>query len=424
MFFKFLNIFRIPELRNKVLIVAGLLIVFRLLAAIPIPGIDTLSLQQFFASNQLLGFLNVFSGGTLSNLSIMMLGVGPYITATIIMQLLTMIFPRLKQVYYEEGAIGRAKFNRISRYLTVPLAFLQSYGFLNLLRSQNVLGLLNWPELIRNIIVITAGTMILVWIGELISEKKIGNGVSLIIFAGIVSGLPNAVKNAIVAYDPSVLPSYLAFAVLSILIVAGVVFVNQGERKIPVTYSKRVRGNKMYGGASTYLPLRVNQAGVIPIIFAISILLFPQFFAQIISVFSPDFSIRLNDLVARVLNDQLIYGILYFVLVFVFTYFYTAVTFDPNEISKNLQRSGGFVPGIRPGESTSEFFAKATNRITLFGATFLGLVAVLPIATQAVTGIATLTIGGTALLIVVSVVLETIKQLDAQLVMREYEGLE
>lgn len=421
---KFFNVFRIPDLRNKILFVAGLLIVFRLLAAIPIPGIDVLSLQQFFASNQLLGFLNVFSGGTLSNLSIMMLGVGPYITATIIMQLLTMIFPRLKQIYYEEGAIGRAKFNRISRFLTIPLAFLQSYGFLNVLKSQNVLGSLSLPELIRNVVVISAGSMILVWIGELISEKKIGNGTSLIIFAGIVSGLPAMIRGALINYNPDVLPTYAIFIILSIIIIAGVVFVNQGERKIPVSYSKRVRGNKMYGGASTYLPLRVNQAGVIPIIFAISILLFPQFFAQIISIFSLDLSLRLNEIVTNVLNNQLVYGILYFVLVFVFTYFYTAVTFDPSEIAKNLQRGGGFIPGIRPGESTSEFFAKATNRITLFGAIFLGLVAVLPIATQAITGIATLTIGGTALLIVVSVVLETIKQLDAQLVMREYEGLE
>jgi preprotein translocase subunit SecY len=420
---KFLNIFRIPELRNKVFVVVGLLIAFRLLAAIPIPGIDTAALQQFFNSNQLLGFLNVFSGGTLSNLSIMMLGVGPYITATIIMQLLTMIFPRLKQIYYEEGAIGRAKFNRISRYISVPLAALQGYGFLNLLSSQGVIGVLPFAETMRNIIVIAAGSMILVWIGEIINEKKIGNGISLIIFAGIVSSLPQAIRGAIVSYNPAILPSYIAFAILSILIIAGVVFVNQGERKIPVSYSKRVRGNRVYGGASTYLPLRVNQAGVIPIIFAISILLFPQFFAQIISIFSTDASIRLNELVVGFLNNQAIYGVLYFGLVVLFTYFYTSITFEPNEIAKNLQRGGGFIPGIRPGEATAAHLATATNRITLFGAIFLGLVAVLPIATQAVTGIATLTIGGTALLIVVSVVLETIKQLDAQLVMREYEGL-
>lgn len=421
---KFFTAFTIPDLRNKILIVAFFLVVFRLMAAIPIPGIDLARLQQFFASNQLLGFLNVFSGGTLSNLSIMMLGVGPYITATIIMQLLTMLFPHLKQLYYEEGAIGRAKFNRISRYLTVPLAALQSYGFLNLLRSQSVIGALAIPDIARNIIVITAGSVILMWIGELITEQKIGNGTSLIIFGGIVSSLPQIVQQVFVAYDPSMIPTYAAFLVLSVVIIAGVVFVNQGERKIPVAYSKRVRGNKVYGGAMTYLPLRVNQAGVIPIIFAISILLFPQFVAQIISIFSADFSVKLNGWIAQIFNNYLIYGSLYFILVVAFTYFYTAITFDPKEIAKNLQRSGGFVPGIRPGDSTSTFLSSLTNRITLFGAVFLGLVAVLPTITQALTGIATLTIGGTALLIVVSVALETMNQVNAQLLMREYEGFE
>ncbi|MBI2075144.1 MAG: preprotein translocase subunit SecY [Candidatus Harrisonbacteria bacterium] len=424
MFSKLVAAFKIPDIRNKMLVIAFLLIVFRLFAAIPIPGIDAVRLREFLGSNQLLGFLNVFSGGTLSNLSVMMLGVGPYITATIIMQLLTMIFPNLKQLYYEEGAIGRAKFNRISRYITVPLAGLQAYGFLNLLNSQGVLPALGLFGTIRDVAIITAGSMILVWIGELITEKKIGNGTSLIIFAGIVSALPQAVRTAVLSYDPAMLPTYIAFAVLAVIIIAGVVYVNQGERKIPVAYSKRVRGNKVYGGAMSYLPLRVNQAGVIPIIFAISILLFPQFFAQILSIVSTDLSVRLNDLVARFLNNQFIYGVGYFVLVVVFTYFYTAVTFDPKEIAKNLQRSGGFIPGIRPGEPSGDFLGKLVNRVTLFGAIFLGIIAILPLITRAITGIATLTIGGTALLIVVSVALETMQQLEAQLVMREYEGME
>ncbi|MBI2604145.1 MAG: preprotein translocase subunit SecY [Candidatus Harrisonbacteria bacterium] len=424
MFSKLVAAFKIPDIRNKMLVIAFLLIVFRLFAAIPIPGIDAVRLREFLGSNQLLGFLNVFSGGTLSNLSVMMLGVGPYITATIIMQLLTMIFPNLKQLYYEEGAIGRAKFNRISRYITVPLAGLQAYGFLNLLNSQGVLPALGLFGTIRDVAIITAGSMILVWIGELITERKIGNGTSLIIFAGIVSALPQAVRTAVLSYDPAMLPTYIAFAVLAVIIIAGVVYVNQGERKIPVAYSKRVRGNKVYGGAMSYLPLRVNQAGVIPIIFAISILLFPQFFAQILSIVSTDLSVRLNDLVARFLNNQFIYGVGYFVLVVVFTYFYTAVTFDPKEIAKNLQRSGGFIPGIRPGEPSGDFLGKLVNRVTLFGAIFLGIIAILPLITRAITGIATLTIGGTALLIVVSVALETMQQLEAQLVMREYEGME
>ena len=421
---KILQIFRVKDLRTKVLMVILWLAIFRLLAVIPIPGIDIGRLKTFFDSNQLFGFLNLFSGGALHNLSIMMLGVGPYITATIIMQLLTMIFPSMKAMYYEEGPVGRAKFNRYSRWLTVPLAALQGYGFLNLLKSQGVLGALTFPQLITNVIIITAGSIVLMWIGELITEYKIGNGVSLLIFAGIVSRIPSAIKSVIVSYDPALLPTYIAFLVLAVLIVAGVVFVNQGERKIPVSYSKRIRGNRMYGGSMSYLPLRVNQAGVIPIIFAISILLFPQFFAQIIAIFSKDLSLKLNGWVSGFLNNHIVYSLIYFVLVVVFTYFYTAITFDPKEISKNLQRSGGFVPGIRPGDPTSDFIGKLTKRITFFGALFLGIVAILPNITQLLTGVQILTIGGTALLIVVSVALETMKQIDSQLVLREYEGFE
>lgn len=421
---KILQLFRIPDLRKKVLLVLLWLVVFRALAAIPIPGVSAAGLRNFLASNQLFGFLNIFSGGALSNLSIVMLGIGPYITATIILQLLTMIFPKLKQLYYEEGSVGRAKFNRYSRWLTIPLAALQSYGFLNLLKSQGVVQALGVGGILQNVLVITAGSTILMWIGELISEQKIGNGISLIIFAGIVSRIPDAIRNAAINYDPSSLPTYIAFVVLAIIIIAGVVYVNQGERKIPISYAKRIRGNRMYGGGASYLPLRVNQAGVIPIIFAISILLFPQFLAQIISIFSSSVSLRLNDFVTRVFNNQIIYAVIYFALVVVFTYFYTAITFDPKEISKNLQRSGGFIPGIRPGEPSGEFLSKVTKRITLFGAIFLGLVAILPNLTQILTGIQTLRIGGTALLIVVAVALEVMKQVDSQLVLREYEGIE
>ncbi len=418
---RFLQIFKISDLRNKILAVAGILIVFRILATIPIPGIDPFKLKDFFASSQLLGFLDIFSGGALGNLSVMMLGVGPYITSTIIMQLLTMIFPTLKALYYEEGPVGRAKFNRWSRYLTVPLAGLQAYGFLNLLINQGVLQSLSIVQTIINVVIITAGSMILVWLGELISEFKIGNGISLIIFAGIVSGLPTAITQAFASYDPSVIPTYIAFAILSVIIVAAVVFVTQGERKIPVSYAKRVRGNKMYGGVSSYLPIKVNQAGVIPIIFAISILLFPQFLAQIISIFSTELSTVMTEWVNKLFNNQIIYSIIYFILVVVFTYFYTAVTFDPKEVSKNLQRSGGFISGIRPGEPTGDFLSQISNRITLFGSIFLGLVAILPNVTQIITGIATLTIGGTALLIVVSVALEVMNQINSQLTIREYE---
>ena len=420
---KVIQLFKIQDLRNKILMVAFLLLAFRALAAIPIPSIDAFRLREFFAGNQLFGFFNIFSGGGLDNLSIVMLGVAPYITATIIMQLLTMIFPKLKAMYYEEGAIGRAKFNRWSRYLTVPLAILQGYGFLNLLISQNVVPHLGFFDLIKNVIIITAGTMILVWIGELITERKIGNGISLIIFAGIVSRLPAILKGAIFTYNPEVLPTYLAFVIVALVVIAGVVFIQEGERKIPIVYAKRVRGMKMYGGASSYLPLKVNQAGVIPIIFAISILLFPQFIAQASSIFSKDLSLRLTELVNNLFNNQYLYSLFYFGLVVIFTYFYTAITFDPKEISKNLQRAGGFVAGIRPGDSTSGFLSKIINRLTLSGAIFLGLIAILPQITRMVTGIAILTIGGTALLIVVSVALETIRQINSQLVMREYEEI-
>lgn len=420
----FLRIFTIPDLRKKIFTVLLWLLIFRLLASIPIPDVDISRLQDFFSGNQLFGFLNIFSGGGLSNLSIVMLGVGPYITATIIMQLLTMIFPRLKELYYEEGSEGRAKFNRYSKYLTVPLAFLQGYGFLNLLISQGVLPSMGVTQLLGDALIITAGSMILVWIGDLITEKNIGNGVSLLIFAGIVAGVPSTIQQLIVSFDTTTLTTYITFAIVALVVVAGIVFVNEAERKIPLTYAKRVRGNKVYGGVSSYLPLKVNQAGVIPIIFAISVLLFPQFIAQAVAIFSEGLSVQLNEFVNAVFNNQYIYALIYFILVVLFTYFYTAITFDPKEISKNLQRSGGVILGIRPGPPTAQFIGNITSRITLWGAIFLGSIAVLPNVTRMVTGIEILTIGGTALLIVVSVALEVLRQINAQLIMREYEGFE
>jgi preprotein translocase subunit SecY len=419
---KLMQIFKSPELRKKILIVAGLLLVFRIFAAIPIPGVDFGKLRLLLNSNQLLGFFDLFSGGALSRLSIVMLGVGPYITATIIMQLLTMIFPYLKEIYYEQGEMGRAKFNRISRYLTVPLAALQGYGFLNILKSQQILTASSMSDILRNVVVITAGSVFLIWIGELITEQKIGNGISLLIFAGIVDRLPQTISTLYLNYTPAQIPTYIVFLLLSIIVIAGVVFINEGERKIPVSYSRRIRGNKMYGGVSSYLPLKVNQAGVIPIIFAISILLLPQFLAQASAIISSDLSLQLNKVVNSFLNNQIAYSSIYFFLVVVFTYFYTAVTFDPEEISKNLQRSGGFIPGIRPGEQSGVYLNKVIHRITLFGAIFLGIIAILPNMVRIFTGIQSLTLGGTGLLIVVAVALEVRDQINSQLVMREYEG--
>jgi preprotein translocase subunit SecY len=421
---RILQIFRIKELRNKILIVLGLLVAFRLLASIPIPGIDAAALQRFFNTNQLFGFLDLFSGGGLSRLSVAMLGVGPYITATIIMQLLTIIFPKMKEMYYEEGARGQARFNRISRIITVPLAILQSYGFLNLLISQGAIPPQTLFQMTTNVLAITAGSMLALWLGELITEQKIGNGISLIILAGIVSRLPNDIRLALAAYTPDMLVVYAGFVIGIVLLIAGVVYLNEGERKIPVTYARRVRGMKMYGGVSSYLPLKVNQAGMIPLIFAVSVLLFPQFIAQVVSIMSPTLALSINEYVTKFLNNQFLYGAVYFILVFLFTYFYTAITFNPEEISKNLQRSGGFVPGIRPGENTSAYFGAIVNRITFFGAMFLGLIAILPIVVQQFTKVSVLNVSGTALLIVVAVALETMRQINSQLTVREYEGFE
>ena len=418
---KIIEIFKLKDLRKKIFTVLGIIVAYRLLAVIPIPKVDVIKLQEFFSQNQIFGFLNLLSGGGLSNLSIVMLGVGPYITATIIMQLLTIVFPRIKEIYYEEGARGQAKFNQWARILTVPLAALQGYGFLSLLASQGVIDKPAGLEAILNIIVIVTGSMLALWFGELISEQKIGNGVSLIILAGILSQLPNAFKQAILVYDSSLLLSYILFITIFLLIILGVVYLNEGERKIPVTYARRVRGMKMYGGVQSYLPLKVNQAGMIPLIFAISVLLFPQFIAQTTMIFSKDLGLKLVDLVNKFLANQLLYGIVYFILVFVFTYFYSAITFNPEEIAKNLQRSGGFVPGIRPGENTSQFFSKLMNKTTFFGALFLGLVAVLPLIIQKITGISALHISGTSLLIVVAVILDTVRQINSQITMREYE---
>jgi len=418
---KIIEIFKLKDLRKKIFTVLGIIVAYRLLSVIPIPKVDIIKLQEFFSQNQIFGFLNLLSGGGLSNLSIVMLGVGPYITATIIMQLLTIVFPRIKEIYYEEGARGQAKFNQWARILTVPLAALQGYGFLSLLASQGVIDKPVGLEAVLNIIVIVTGSMLALWFGELISEQKIGNGVSLIILAGILSQLPNAFKQAILVYDSSLLLSYILFITIFLLIILGVVYLNEGERKIPVTYARRVRGMKMYGGAQSYLPLKVNQAGMIPLIFAISVLLFPQFIAQTTMIFSKDLGLKLVDLVNKFLANQLLYGIVYFILVFVFTYFYSAITFNPEEIAKNLQRSGGFVPGIRPGENTSEFFSKLMNKTTFFGALFLGLVAVLPLIIQKITGISALHISGTSLLIVVAVILDTVRQINSQITMREYE---
>ena len=413
-------IFGDSALKKRVLFTFLVLVIFRALSVIPIPGVDPLRLEQFLSGNDFFGLLNVFSGGGLSNLSIIMLGVGPYITASIIMQLATIIFPKLKESYQEEGEVGRRKFSQYSRLMSVPLAFVQGFGFMALLQNQGVLAQLPTFDLITNLIIIAGGSLLLMWLGELISEFGLGNGVSLIIFAGIVSALPSALTRLLATFDPSLLPSYFGFLVVSLLVVWGVVVITEAERPIPVTYAKQVRGNKMYGGVSTYLPLRVNQAGVIPIIFALSILLFPQMIIRFLANVQNDFIQKFSKIALDLLANQLVYGLAYFLLVFIFTYFYTAITFDPDSISKNLQRSGAFIPGVRPGQSTSDHIAKVLFRLTMVGALFLSFIAVLPLIVQFATGISAVAIGGTGLLIVVSVIIDLLKKMDAQISAREY----
>ncbi len=416
----FSQIFRTPDLRKKILFIVALLVVYRATANIPLPGVDVFQLKRLFEDNALLGLLNIFSGGGLSNISVVLLGVAPYITASIIMQLMQTIFPKLEKMYKEEGEQGRQKFNMWTRWLTVPLALLQSFSMISLLRSQNILGDISSFTIVVIILSATAGTVFLMWLGELITEKGLGNGVSMMIFAGIVAALPTGASRLFATWDPSQFFTYLVFLALGLITIAGVIFINEGQRTIPIAYAKRVRGSSVYGGSATHLPLRVNQAGVIPIIFAVSLILIPTMIANFF-VASPNARIaELAISVATFLQNQWVYGIAYFTLVVLFTYFYTAVVFDPVKISENLQKNGAFIPGHRPGLATAEYIGYVLGRITFFGAIFLGLVAVLPVVVQAVTGLTAIQVGGTSLLIAISVVLDVIKKIDAQLSMREY----
>lgn len=417
---KIKHIFQDSSLRKQVLFVLGLLAAFRLLAAIPIPGVNQAALAQFLDNNQFFGLLNIFSGGGLSTLSIVMLGVGPYITASIIMQLLTMMSPRLKSLYQEEGAIGRKKFSQYSRLLSVPLACAQAFGFIILLQRQGIVAPLDSFALLTNVLVIVAGSVFLMWIGEVMTEFGIGNGLSMLIFAGIVAVVPQIASQIFYAFQIEDLLTYIILGVLALCMVLLVVYITEAERPIPVTYAKQVRGGTTTGGTSTYLPLRLNQAGVIPIIFALSLLLLPQMVLNFLTYLHNPTIDKVALFVTDLMKNNWFYAGAYFVLVFFFTFFYTAVTFDPKAISENLQKGGAFIPGVRPGESTEAYLGKVVTRITLVGALFLALVAVLPPVLKAITGISYLTIGGTGLLIVVSVVLDIVKKVDAQLSMREY----
>ena len=416
-------IFKDRQIRNKILITFFILAIFRLAANIPVPGVNLENLKRMFLENQFLGLLNVFVGGALSNLSIVMLGVGPYITATIILQLLTMIFPQLEELYKEGGEEGKQKFNQYARILTVPLAFLEGYGMLNLFVKQNIISFSSSYHLLTSLITITAGSVFLMWLGELITENGVGNGISLLILAGILARTPVEVRSFLLKWDVANLPSYILFFASSILIIVCVVFVNEAKRNIPISYVKRVRGNKIYGGVSTYLPLNVNPAGVIPIIFALSVLLFPTMVANLLQGLNNPTILAASKSVVNFLQNQWVHGTLFFILVFAFTFFYTLVTFEPKTISENLQKVGGFIPGVRPGEQTSLFLQKILNNVLYIGATFLGVIAVLPSIVQGITKVAEFQflIGGTSLLIVVSVILETWRALEAEIEMKEYD---
>jgi len=424
-FSKITQVFKVKELRRKLFYTFFLLIIFRIAAHIPVPGVDVENLKEFFAGNQIFGLLDIFTGGGLSKLSVVMMGVGPYITASIIMQLLMMIFPKLEEWYREEGEEGKRKFNQITRYLTIPLAALQSYAMINMLSRGDRPAITNLTpfNLATTVISVIAGTMFLVWIGELITEYGIGNGVSLIIFGGIIARLPMSIQQNVLLITGAVdLIKFLAYIGVLVLMVIGVVIITQGQRNIPVSYARRIRGNKMYGGVSTHLPLRVNTAGVIPIIFAMSVMLFPGVVANFLVNASNEIIAKAANYVAGLFKDQAFYASLYFMLVVAFTYFYTAIIFEPKSIAENLQKQGGFIPGKRPGSQTAEYLSRVINRITLAGALFLGGIAIMPFALEYFTGIKNMTLEGTALLIVVSVIIETVKQVQAQLVMRDYEG--
>jgi len=422
---KLQQIWKATDVRNSILYVLGILVIVRIAAHIPVPGINVGDLQEFFAQNQVLGLLNLFSGGAMENFSIVMLGVGPYITASIILQLLTMIVPKLEAMQ-KEGEYGRKKINQYTRILTVPLAIMQAYAFIRILGGQTgsaqIFASIEGFQLITTIVTITAGTMLLMWLGELISEKNVGNGISLLIFAGIVASLPQTLRNTVLIFDNTLVLNLIIFVLLTLVTIAVVVLITEGERKIPVSYARHVVGNRSVGGVNTHLPLRVNQAGVIPIIFAISVILFPPLIAQFFLRSDIAAIANASQWVIDLFRNQIFYGIFYFVMVVFFTYFYTSVIFKPDQVADNLQKQGGFIPGIRPGKHTSEYLNSVVNRIILAGALFLGVIAVLPLIVSPLTGITTISIGGTSILIVVAVVIETVKQIDAQLVMRDYEG--
>ncbi len=418
----FVRSIRTEDIRKKLLFTFGIFVVFRIFAHIPVAGVNLTAIKTLFSQNQFLGLLDIFSGGTLANFSVMALGLNPYINASIILQLLTMVLPKLEALS-KEGEYGRQKINQYTRFLTVPLAILQAIGMYALLKSQGIIAPLGPVDIVSFVATMVAGTMLLVWLGEQITQKGVGNGISLLIFAGIVNRIPVIFGQTTSTFNAENLFNLVIFVVMGILVIAAIVVINEGTRRITVYYAKRVRGNKLYGGQSTHLPLRVNQAGVIPIIFAVSLVLLPSVIANYLTASPNKILYNIATSITSLFNPSgVFYNGLYFLLVVGFTYFYTAVVFNPKKIAGEIQKYGGFIPGIRPGSPTASYLNYILTRITLAGAIFLGIIAIFPEIARLVTNVQTLVLGGTGILIVVSVVLETLKTIEAQLVMRSYEG--
>ncbi|MCL4353274.1 preprotein translocase subunit SecY [Patescibacteria group bacterium] len=417
----FKNALKTEDVRKKLIFTAGIFVVFRLFAHIPVAGVNIIQLRSLFAGNQFLGLLDIFSGGTLANFSVIALGLNPYINASIILQILTLVFPKLEELS-KEGEAGRQKINQYTRFLTVPLAALQSIGMYALLRNQGIIQTLSPIYLVSFMATMTAGTMFLVWLGELISEKGIGNGISILIFAGIVGRIPVIFGQTTSTVTAENSFNIGVFMLMGLAVIVSIVIINEATRRISVYYAKRVRGNKMYGGQTTHLPLRLNQAGVIPIIFAVSLVLLPSLIANYLTTVGNPALQTVAGSITNWLNPLgFLYNGLYFLLVVGFTYFYTAVIFNPKKIAEEIQKYGGFIPGIRPGNPTSSYLNYILTRITLAGAIFLGIIAIFPTIARLLTGVQNLLLGGTGILIVVSVVLETLKAIEAQVVMRSYD---
>lgn len=405
------------SLQIKLLWVLGLLALTRVIASIPLPGVDIDKLQNFLAGNQIFEYLALFSGSGFNTFSVTLLGLGPYITASILVQVSSMVFPQVKKMMHEEGELGKKKITQYTRMMTVPFAFLQGFALMKILQTQGILTTNTNYDIFLNLVVMTAATMVLMFIGEKITEFGMGNGTSLIIFSGIAASMPGQVMNIYSTFDTTQIPLYLVLILLFLIVIAAVVFVNESERRIPIT-SARAYGSSQQ--LDTHLPIKLNQAGMIPIIFALALFTMPQFVAQYLATSSIPVLVTAGTYISAFFANQWLYIVVYFVLVFGFTFFYTSVVVEPEEMSKNLHKRGAFIPGYRPGEETTKYLGDVITKITFFGAVFLGLVAVLPIAMQNITGIAALAIGGTSVLIAVSTALDTYKKVEAQATLTEY----